>query len=623
MDKKQKLLRLLKLEEIIQDGDTAIAKFLFNLEDKLDEVYNNIDEIQKEQGEPGADGHTPTEEELLELIKPLIPEVENGKTPTKDELIALIKPLIPQVKDGKTPSKSELLEIIKPLIPKIDEDSIIQKAVKIVQDSIALPSVDELIDNVEKRLPKLSEPIRDALELLQDENRLDAKHIHGLDTYYNDTFKTFARKEDVHVISTNKPLSEMVDVNVQGLKVGQSLNWNGREWTPYFPTDKAIWGSISGTLTDQTDLVDALNLKYDASNPDGFISEESDTLQSVTDRGATTTNDITANAFIGDGSQLTDLPLGDYWKSDGSSTATGNWDLGDNKLFTDGGIQVGTTTDTEANFYISNVKTGTDDISIGNLTLSSRSTGMIIEASPTKSGSDLIRPSIRQFNGRNDNQPLAFSLFRVYTGSNDTYDADNGAIFGAYASEGGDNFQYLYFGVNEKAGAFDNILRIYGSSIRAYAPLRIEDAGARFDTPEGSIGLGSGSHVGWLDMNFRNAGDMATWYNDLNVNTAGWQFRGHTGGTGFDTKFSVDADGNVDVVGDLDVGGMTTTEQVRTTGDVAITYDGDFTDTVTVGTRDVVFTNDGTEYTKWEDDDFIWTPAYSDGKIISITKTNK
>jgi hypothetical protein len=61
----------------------------------------------------------------------------------------------------------------------------------------------------------------------------------------------------------------------------------------------------------------------------------SDTLQSVTDRGATTTNDITANSFIGDGSQLTNLPipdLTDYWKNDGSSTATGNWDLGDNNL---------------------------------------------------------------------------------------------------------------------------------------------------------------------------------------------------------------------------------------------------------------------------------------------------
>jgi hypothetical protein len=34
----------------------------------------------------------------------------------------------------------------------------------------------------------------------------------------------------------------------------------------------AEWGNITGTLSDQTDLQNALNAKYDASNPDGFIT---------------------------------------------------------------------------------------------------------------------------------------------------------------------------------------------------------------------------------------------------------------------------------------------------------------------------------------------------------------
>jgi len=34
----------------------------------------------------------------------------------------------------------------------------------------------------------------------------------------------------------------------------------------------AEWGNIQGTLSDQTDLQNALNAKYDASNPDGFIT---------------------------------------------------------------------------------------------------------------------------------------------------------------------------------------------------------------------------------------------------------------------------------------------------------------------------------------------------------------
>ena len=36
--------------------------------------------------------------------------------------------------------------------------------------------------------------------------------------------------------------------------------------------DTATWGNITGTLSNQTDLQNALNAKYDASNPDGFIS---------------------------------------------------------------------------------------------------------------------------------------------------------------------------------------------------------------------------------------------------------------------------------------------------------------------------------------------------------------
>jgi len=75
----------------------------------------------------GDDGHTPTEQELIAIIRPLIPTPEDilrrirvpndGYTPTNEEIIALIKPLIPEVKDGHTPTKSELRRLIIPLIP--------------------------------------------------------------------------------------------------------------------------------------------------------------------------------------------------------------------------------------------------------------------------------------------------------------------------------------------------------------------------------------------------------------------------------------------------------------------------------------------------------------------------
>lgn len=43
-------------------------------------------------------------------------------------------------------------------------------------------------------------------------------------------------------------------------------------WRPISSLFQVDWGDIGGTLSAQTDLQAALNLKYDASNPDGFIS---------------------------------------------------------------------------------------------------------------------------------------------------------------------------------------------------------------------------------------------------------------------------------------------------------------------------------------------------------------
>lgn len=68
-------------------------------------VKEAIEEIELPQD--GIDAVPPTKEELLELIRPLIPKVQNGKTPTRVELVKLIKPLIPSPivpldgKDGK------------------------------------------------------------------------------------------------------------------------------------------------------------------------------------------------------------------------------------------------------------------------------------------------------------------------------------------------------------------------------------------------------------------------------------------------------------------------------------------------------------------------------------------
>lgn len=170
-----------------------------------------------QRGEPG---HTPTKDELLALIKPLIPIVRNGidgHTPTEEELLKLIKPLIPVIQDGKTPTQEELIALIKPLI--------------------ILPSTESLVEEAEKKLetnlPQLGEPIRDALEFLQGEERLDASAIKGLD----EKVTSITSKQVIHGGGGGLPRIHRIDL---------SSNLNGS-------TKSFVIGSHLGIISVESD----------------------------------------------------------------------------------------------------------------------------------------------------------------------------------------------------------------------------------------------------------------------------------------------------------------------------------------------------------------------------------
>lgn len=110
----------------------------------LDEIFKSP--IQKEdlelieevdikviRGKKGDKGDTSTKEEILSLIKPLIPVPLSPKEIGTKELLPLISSLIPEVKDGKTPTKEELLKIIEPLIPLPGKDGSPDSAKEIVE----------------------------------------------------------------------------------------------------------------------------------------------------------------------------------------------------------------------------------------------------------------------------------------------------------------------------------------------------------------------------------------------------------------------------------------------------------------------------------------------------------
>ena len=117
------------------------------------------------------DGETPSDEKLLELIKPLIPKVENGytpkkvidyfdgedgETPTDERIISLIKPLIPpvpKVKDGVTPkkgidyfTKQELQEIKKAIKESILSE--IPKTLSKDELTVKFQTIQNILNNM-------------------------------------------------------------------------------------------------------------------------------------------------------------------------------------------------------------------------------------------------------------------------------------------------------------------------------------------------------------------------------------------------------------------------------------------------------------------------------------------
>ncbi len=98
----------------------------------------------------GDKGDKHTDDELLAIIKPLIPvlkQPEDGHTPTDEELLALIRPLIPVVEDGKTPTDERLIALIKPLIPQAE-------AVVVDEDAIAERAFEKAFKEVTKMIPE-------------------------------------------------------------------------------------------------------------------------------------------------------------------------------------------------------------------------------------------------------------------------------------------------------------------------------------------------------------------------------------------------------------------------------------------------------------------------------------
>jgi hypothetical protein len=300
MDEKKKQ-KLINIARIADKGMVGLLEYIADLEMKLDEtskLADKLEEIKSKSDNKIINSINLTDEDkkdisnivkslvknedIAELIHDSVAEfikqdIEDSifsrvdSKLNKAEIIKELKASIPQVKDGKTPTKAELNALIKPLVPKISQASILKELRTDVEDTIAslLPDFDaitkDIQENLVKDIPQFTKQFKEALEKAEEEDKLDTSAIKGwakTEGGIIDRAISIVDNRTSFLINKVSNLSEKVNGIVD---------------------EKAIWGSISGTITDQTDLVDYIADQL----------ETQDTLQEVTENGATTTVEST------------------------------------------------------------------------------------------------------------------------------------------------------------------------------------------------------------------------------------------------------------------------------------------------------------------------------------------
>jgi len=150
--------RLITLSKVIKKGDMALLEHMFQIEEILEKKLNRDE------------------------IKALLPHVRDGKTPSEDELREIIQPLIPEPIKGDSyvlteNDKNEIAQKIQvPIVDRIIERRTEVQKIEVIKEQ---PIVTQFIKEV--AVADSADTIRNKLELLQGDERLDAKAIKGLE----------------------------------------------------------------------------------------------------------------------------------------------------------------------------------------------------------------------------------------------------------------------------------------------------------------------------------------------------------------------------------------------------------------------------------------------------------
>jgi hypothetical protein len=269
----KQLKKLQKIEKMTEDelsSKLAIIDSFEEVEEKVEEISDSLnsfkDDITSKLDKVNDNLKKKLEEELVY-------EVDESK------IVESVISQIPVPKDGED---YVLTDKDKKDIAKSIEVPIVEKV--IVENTI----VDFDYEKVKEYIPLVPNftDIRNAFEVFPDEEKLKTSAIYKLD----ETLEKF--REDIansysRVVSNNRNLYNLLDVNLSGLTVDQSIKWDGTQWIPYTPSSGGGVQSIVAGANITVDNTDPANPIVSSTGGDIL------NLQEVTDEGATTTNTTT------------------------------------------------------------------------------------------------------------------------------------------------------------------------------------------------------------------------------------------------------------------------------------------------------------------------------------------
>jgi len=186
----------------------------------------------------GEKGDKPSKEELEEIINPLIP--------TEEDLKKIVKPLIPNPIPGKDGKDYVLTEANKTEIASKITVPIVEKIIEKTETIIEKPTITEITKEVAKY---------EDTEAIVNKLKAHKKKWLSIDAIDGD-FNTKIRQIGNKVVGISS-LKHLTDVDYSGL----SQDANGNYILGSGGGSGGTWGTITGTLSDQTDLQSALDAK--------------------------------------------------------------------------------------------------------------------------------------------------------------------------------------------------------------------------------------------------------------------------------------------------------------------------------------------------------------------------